>query len=226
MRAVIEVWQSMDLCGKGICVTLVVMSVYMWGLILAKLAYLATVERGNKRLVDKFRPFQAQFARDYLQLFRDIPVNSDTPLYVLYRSVCDHLFSFERIRAADVEASEKLLDARLGEQAEKIEDGMTFLALTSTLAPFLGLLGTVWGILVAFRQMSTAGSAMMSAVGPGIAVALVTTVAGLVVAIPAITAFYYFRGRINKEVVSMETFCRELIARLERIIAEELEPQP
>ena len=91
MRAVIEVWQSMDLCGKGICVTLVVMSVYMWGLILAKLAYLSTVERGNKRLVDKFRPFQAQFARDYLQLFRDIPVNSDTPLYVLYRAVCDHL---------------------------------------------------------------------------------------------------------------------------------------
>ena len=223
MTAAYEIWASMDLAGKGICITLLIMSVYMWGVIFAKLAYLSTMEHGNKRLVDRFRSFQAQFARDYLQLFRDIPVNSSIPLYVLYRSVCDHLFSYDRIRAADVEACEKLLDARLGDQVEKIEDGLTYLALTSTLAPFLGLLGTVWGILIAFREMSTAGSAMISAVGPGIAVALVTTVAGLVVAIPAITLFYYFRGRINREVVSMELFCRELIARLERIIAEELE---
>jgi biopolymer transport protein TolQ len=104
---------------------------------------------------------------------------------------------------------------------EKIEDGLTYLALSSTLAPFLGLLGTVWGILIAFRQMSTAGSAMMASVGPGIAIALVCTVTGLLVAIPAITAFYYFRGRINREVVMIETFCRELVARLERVIAEE-----
>ncbi len=225
MGATIEIVQRMDMMGKGLCLVLMIMSVYMWGLILAKLMYLGTIERGNKRLVERFRPFQAQFARDYLQLFRDVPVNSSVPLYVLYRAVCDHLFSFDRIRAADVEAAEKLLDARLGEQAATIEEGLNYLALTSTLAPFLGLLGTVWGILIAFREMSTKGSAMISAVGPGIAVALVCTVAGLLVAIPAITSFYYFRGRINREIVSMETFCRELIARLERIISEEMEQQ-
>lgn len=223
MTAAWEIWQSMDMMGKGICLSLALMSIYMWGLIFAKLAYLSAIERGNKRLSERLRSFQAQYARDYLQLFRDVPVNATIPLYVLYRACCDYLFSYDRIRAADVEACEKLVDARLGEQVEKIEEGMTFLALSSTLAPFLGLLGTVWGILIAFRQMSVAGSAMIASVGPGIAVALVTTVAGLVVAIPAITCFYYFRGRINKEVVSMETFCRELVARLERAISEETE---
>jgi len=221
MNAAWEIWSSMDMMGKGICIVLAIMSVYMWGLIFAKLAYMSAIERGNKRMADRLRAFQAQYARDYLQLFRDMPVNSAIPLYVLYRVACDYLFSYDRIRAADVEACEKLIDARLGEQVEKIEDGLTYLALSSTLAPFLGLLGTVWGILIAFRQMSTAGSAMMASVGPGIAIALVCTVTGLLVAIPAITAFYYFRGRINREVVMIETFCRELVARLERVIAEE-----
>lgn len=221
MRAAWEIWQSMDVVGQGICLILAVMSVYMWGLIFAKSLSLGMIQRGNRRVLDRLRPFQAQYARDYLQVFRDFPVNATIPLYLLYRACCDHVFAFERIRVADVEAAEKLLDARLAEQVDIIEEGMSFLALTSTLAPFLGLLGTVWGILLAFRKMATAGSAMVTSVAPGIAVALVTTVAGLLVAIPAITAFYYFRGRINTEIARMETFCRELIARLERIVSEE-----
>ncbi|MCX7002658.1 MAG: MotA/TolQ/ExbB proton channel family protein [bacterium] len=221
MNAAIEIWVSMDLVGQGICIILAIMSVYMWGLIFAKYVSLGAIQRGNKRIGERLRPFQAQYARDYLQIFRDFPVNSTNPLYVLYRACCDHVFAYDRIRVADVQAAEKLIDARLAEQVDLIEDGMGYLALTSTLAPFFGLLGTVWGILIAFRKMSTAGSAMVTSVAPGIAVALVTTVAGLVVAIPAITAFYYFKNRINTEIAHMETFCRELVARLERIVSEE-----
>jgi biopolymer transport protein ExbB/TolQ len=66
----------MDMMGKGICIVLAIMSVYMWGLIFAKLAYMSAIERGNKRMADRLRAFQAQYARDYLQLFRDMPVNS------------------------------------------------------------------------------------------------------------------------------------------------------
>jgi len=221
MGAVIEVWNSMDIVGKGICIVLALMSIYMWGVILAKYLHLKEVDRGNKRVFDRLRGFNAQFSRDYLQLFRDYPVSSTIPLYVLYRACCDYIFTYDRIRAADVEAAEKLLDARVAEQVDGLEDGLSYLALTSTLAPFLGLLGTVWGILIAFRQMTTAGSVMVSVVAPGIAVALVTTVVGLVVAIPAVVAFYYFRGRTNKQLIMMENFSRDLVARLEHLISEE-----
>ena len=223
MGAAIEIWQSMDLPGQVICIILALMSVYMWGVIFAKLIHLGSVDRGNKRVFDRFRGFRAQFARDYLQLFRDMPVNSTIPLYVLYRACCDYIFTYDRIRATDVQAAEKMLDSRVAEQVQVLEDGMTYLALTSTLAPFLGLLGTVYGILIAFRLMTKAGSAMVNTVAPGIAVALVTTTAGLLVAIPAITAFYYFRGRIDKHVVLMEGFTSDLVARLERLITEEAE---
>jgi len=221
MQAIFEVWTQMDWIGRGICLLLIGMSIYMWGLIFAKYVYLNAVERGNQRIAERLRPFQAQFARDFLQLFRDFPVDSSIPLYVLYRACCDHLFAYDRLRVEDVQAAEKLLDARLADQVDQIEEGMSYLALTSTLAPFLGLLGTVWGILIAFRQMAKAGSAMVTAVAPGVAIALVTTVVGLIVAIPAITAFYYFRARTNRQIVIMESFCRELIARLERIVSEE-----
>jgi biopolymer transport protein TolQ len=224
MGTLLEVFQTLDLTGKIIVFVLLVMSVYMWGLIAAKWIYLNAVERGNQRLLDRLRSFDAQFARDYLQLMRDVPDSSNLPVYKLYRACCDHLFVHDTILPTDVIAAEKVLDARLAEQVADLEDGLTYLSITSMVSPFLGLLGTVWGIMVAFRKMTQHGSTTISTVAPGIAVALVTTVVGLVVAIPAVVAFYTFRQRVNRQLVMMETFGRELIARISRHVHMEVGP--
>jgi len=224
LSALIEIFQSLDIAGKLIIFVLAVISVYMWGLIFAKMLSLKTVDNGNKKIYARLRGFNAQFARDFLQLFRDFPENSAQPLYKLYRVCCDNLLVHDKISVEDVAATEKVIDSHIAEQVDALEEGMNFLSVTSTISPFLGLLGTVWGIMVMFRRMTQAGSSTISTVAPGISVALTTTIAGLVVAIPAAIAYYYFRGRVNKQLVLMEKFSRELIAKLQHLVQEENNP--
>ena len=221
LSALIEIFQSLDIAGKLIIFVLAVISVYMWGLIFAKLLSLKAVDSGNEKIYMRLRGFNAQFARDFLQLFRDFPESSVLPLYKLYRVCCDHLLIHEKITIEDIAATEKVIDSHIAEQVDTLEEGLNFLSVTATIAPFLGLLGTVWGIMVMFRRMTQAGSSTISTVAPGISVALTTTIAGLIVAIPAAIAYYYFRGRVNKQLVLMEKFSRELIAKIQRLVQEE-----
>lgn len=219
--ALIDVFQTLDIAGKIIIIILAIISIYMWGLIIAKWVALKTVERGNQKAFERLKAFQAQFSRDFVQLYRDFPETTALPLYRIYRAACDYLFTHDSITSADLNAAEKLLDASTAEQVNDLEEGLSFLSVTATIAPFLGLLGTVWGIMVSFRRMTQAGSTTISTVAPGIAVALVTTVVGLIVAIPAVVAFYHFRRRINSQLVVMETFSKELLARIGRCVAQE-----
>jgi len=223
LSALIEIFHSLDIAGKLIIFILAAISVYMWGLIFAKLISLKTIDQSNERIFKRLLGFNAQFARDYLQLFRDFPKSSASPLYKLYRVCCDNLLTREKVRPAEVASTEKLLDSYIAEQVDSLEEGLNFLSVTSTISPFLGLLGTVWGIMVMFRRMTQAGSSTISTVAPGISVALTTTIVGLIVAIPAAVAYYYFRGRINKQLVLMEKFSRELMVKLEHLILEEQE---
>ena len=221
ISSLIEIFQSLDIAGKLIIFTLAVISVYMWGLIFAKLISMKTIDLGNENIYKRLRGFNAQFARDFLQLFRDFPESSSLPLYKLYRVCCDNLLVHEKVRPEAIVSTEKLLDSYVAEEVVTLEEGLNFLSVTSTISPFLGLLGTVWGIMVMFRRMTQTGSSTISTVAPGISVALTTTIAGLVVAIPAAIFYYYFRGRVNKQLVLMEKFSRELITKLQHLILEE-----
>ena len=223
LSALIEIFQSLDIAGKLIIFVLAIISVYMWGLILAKFLSMKTIDLGNEKIYKRLRGFNAQFARDFLQLFRDFPESSSLPLYKLYRVCCDNLLVREKVRPEAIVSTEKLLDSYVAEEVVTLEEGLNFLSVTSTISPFLGLLGTVWGIMVMFRRMTQTGSSTISTVAPGISVALTTTIAGLVVAIPAAIFYYYFRGRVNKQLVLMEKFSRELITKLQHLILEEQE---
>ncbi len=223
MGAIFEIFRSMDIVGKIIVVLLAGMSVYMWGVIIAKRTFLISVDRGNKIIYKRFKEFKARFARDYLQVFRDFPDNSKMPLYALYRECCDTVFASDKLRNEDVDDAEKLLDTKMAEEVNRLEEGLSFLSVTSTIAPFLGMLGTVWGIMVSFRKMTQVGSTTISTVAPGIAIALVTTIVGLIVAIPAVCAFFYFRAKIDKELVLMEKFSKEIIVKVGRLVSLESE---
>ena len=130
---------------------------------------------------------------------------------------------WDKLRNEDVDDAEKLLDTKMAEEVNRLEEGLSFLSVTSTIAPFLGMLGTVWGIMVSFRKMTQVGSTTISTVAPGIAIALVTTIVGLIVAIPAVCAFFYFRAKIDKELVLMEKFSKEIIVKVGRLVSLESE---
>jgi biopolymer transport protein TolQ len=104
----------------------------------------------------------------------------------------------------------------LATQTSLLEKGLTFLATTGNASPFIGLFGTVWGIMTSFRSIGMKGSATLAVVAPGIAEALIATAAGLAAAIPAVVAFNYFTRRIRSFQVEMGSFNSDLIGVLER----------
>ncbi|HMK56492.1 MAG TPA: protein TolQ [Dissulfurispiraceae bacterium] len=96
-------------------------------------------------------------------------------------------------------------------ESARLERYLHFLATTGSTTPFIGLFGTVWGIMNAFTGIGTAGSASLAVVAPGIAEALVTTAMGLAAAIPAVIAYNYYLSRINRMIINMEDFSEELV---------------
>jgi biopolymer transport protein TolQ len=114
--------------------------------------------------------------------------------------------------------SRTLRHASMKEVAQQ-EHYLIFLATTGNVTPFVGLFGTVWGIMNAFTSIGQAGSANLGAVAPGVAEALITTAAGLGAAIPAVVAYNYFLNRVRRQATEMELFGLEFLTLAERILA-------
>ena len=113
--------------------------------------------------------------------------------------------------------SRTLRHASMKEVAQQ-ERNLIFLATTGNVTPFIGLFGTVWGIMDAFASIGQAGSANLGAVAPGVSEALITTAAGLGAAIPAVIAYNYFLNRIRRQTTEMELFGLEFLSLAERIL--------
>ena len=96
-------------------------------------------------------------------------------------------------------------------EAQRLQAHLTFLATTGSTSPFIGLFGTVWGIMNAFRSIGASGSASLAVVAPGIAEALITTAAGLAAAIPAVIAYNGYLGRTQRMIVEMEAVSEQLL---------------
>lgn len=114
--------------------------------------------------------------------------------------------------------SRTLRHASMREVAQQ-ERYLIFLATTGNVTPFIGLFGTVWGIMNAFSSIGQAGSANLGAVAPGVAEALIATAAGLAAAIPAVVAYNYFLNRVRRQATEMELFGLEFLTLAERILA-------
>lgn len=102
------------------------------------------------------------------------------------------------------------MERTVAEEGEQLRNYLVFLAITTMVSPFLGLLGTVWGIMIAFLDIAARGSANISVVAPGIADALITTIVGLAVAIPAVVGYNYFSNRIRQIMDKCDNFSLEL----------------
>jgi biopolymer transport protein TolQ len=120
------------------------------------------------------------------------------------------------LSSAQLEVLRLVLEKEEGEERDEMARGLQWLAVIATVSPLLGLLGTVLGVMNSFIGVASAGSANISAVAPGIAEALITTVAGLVVAIPAAMAYSYFAGRLQLFMSELEGFSSEFIGTLAR----------
>lgn len=214
--------------GKGIVLLQLAGSVVMFTFIFGKLREFAGLEKASRRVVR-----DVMGSRQLLDHYLTRQDNGHTPLENIYWCMCDRLVRQlpleirNRVLGRDASVAVTLTeeqidlvksigDHMLDEEAMRVEWGMGAIATVVALAPMLGLLGTVWGVLDAFADMGAAGSATIATMAPAISSALVTTVVGLLVAIPGIACHNHLSAKMRKLMSDMEGFLDDLSGRIAR----------
>ena len=196
--------------AKGVLSILFLCSVFSWGVILYKYFVLRRADSENRRFLSAFAK-----AGDLAELQRMAIRLREGPLSLLF------LEGFKRWnldggvdgnhRMEQVKGLERLLRGGIQDEIIQQERYLPFLATIGGVTPFIGLFGTVWGIIDAFAEIGRSGTANIAAVAPGVAEALITTAAGLATAIPAVVAYNFFVGKLRRMESQMEVFSAELI---------------
>ncbi len=185
---------------KAVLLILLFFSVFSWAIIFYKHRSLSAASRESASFLRAFRA-----GSDVKGLFATAKPLTLSPLANVFKSVYleEGHINKDEIR--------RLLRRYEALEAAKLESYLTFLATTGATTPFIGLFGTVWGIMNSFRGIGAAGSASLTIVAPGIAEALITTAAGLAAAIPGVVAYNYYLSRARRLIIEMEDFSEELL---------------
>jgi biopolymer transport protein TolQ len=218
-----QVLQHVLLAGpivKLVLLVLIGFSVVSWAIIFMKIKMFRGIDG-----------IQAEFARAFAEgkalpaLYEQAEKGKKAPMTEVFRAGYIELTRIHRERGETppggrfpVENVMRAMHKTTHEQVGVMEELLPFLATTGSATPFIGLFGTVWGIMNAFSGIATQGSASLATVAPGIAEALVATAAGLVAAIPAVIAYNYFLNRIRSIHTRIDSFTVEFINFLDRKI--------
>ena len=201
--------------GRIIVLLLFAISVVSWTVIVVKFGAIRKAERASKQFLRIFRNSSSENVFN-LCIKRDEKYKF-SPVFQVYKQGCEKVNSIgENITSSDLKYIEKTLLSSISDSFFKLERFLGFLATTAGVSPFIGLLGTVWGILNVFLQVSLQGTASIGTVAPGVAEALITTVAGLVVAIPALVAYNFFSNRLRVLSIETDNFVGEFLSLAER----------
>jgi biopolymer transport protein ExbB/TolQ len=213
------IWGQSTTEAQVIIIFLLVFSIFSWSVMVAKGVQMRRAKRLNRLFDSEFRK-----QKSVLEIF-DRKVNvEDCPIFVVYREGCTE--ADIRLKAADgnrkpnlsiksMEHLKRTLEGAVASQSLKLESGLILLALAVSGAPFLGLLGTVWGVMSAFSYVAMLGKADLATMAPGVAAALITTVAGLLVAIPSMFGYNYLVHNLRVLTVELDNFAQELVSKLE-----------
>jgi biopolymer transport protein TolQ len=207
-----------DIVVQLILLLLVFFSVFSWAIIFFKRKTIRAAVKQSDRFLDAFR--RSKSLPDVSEAAKKLRAS---PLAVIFLAGNKELAYQSKSSAGNGWSSEKteslnraLLKASNAEVA-RLEKMMFFLATTGSVSPFIGLFGTVWGIMISFIRIGAMRSASLQVVAPGIAEALIATAVGLFAAVPAVIAYNYFLGRIKDLIGTMEDFSLEFLSIAERL---------
>jgi len=226
-------FEHATIAGKLVLLLLAVASIFSWSVMLTKLRLIQFARKQNARFLGAFRQ-----DRQPLRLFEKNARFPGSPNFNVYLAGCDeiafHLLGSPEVDdtfRARLEIADKIsppqmgavtaaMERAVGETALALESQMILLATAVSGSPFLGLLGTVWGVMDAFTGVAEAGAPNLAAMAPGVSGALITTGTALCVAIPAMFGYNFLLTRIRGMIVEMENFAAELASDLEHKFVE------
>ncbi len=224
-EGILSMVSGSGLVVQGVLYILILSSIVSWGVIFYKLRQLSVARKQSARFIEIFWD-----TKNLTQIHTASQELRDSPVAQVFRSGYQELVRLTRSRRqagpatgdnedtdlGGVENVERAIKRAIRQEVTKLERALTFLATTASATPFIGLFGTVWGIMNAFRGLSTTQSSSIQAVAPGIAEALIATATGLVAAIPAVIAFNHFARQIRVLHADMENFSSEFLNIAER----------
>ncbi|MEO0072754.1 MAG: MotA/TolQ/ExbB proton channel family protein [candidate division WOR-3 bacterium] len=217
-QGVFSIFWNLGLFAKFIVITLVVFSVISWAIIIKKFFDFRKVKKSNDALRAIFN--SRTCVTELFSIVQEFPNSPLARLLTAAKKEHTRLLNLNNPNEHNLvllnasESISKEIDIIL----EELEEKLGFLATCGSVAPFLGLLGTVWGILSAFLNVRHVPIVTLQTIAPGIADALVTTVVGLLVAIPAVIAYNYFIGQIKRFNTEMDVWQTEIMNDLRQIL--------
>jgi biopolymer transport protein TolQ len=220
-----EVWQLLTNTGpvaRLVLLMLLGFSILSWAIIIRKVRIFRAAQRESREFLKVFRQSKKlSEIRAFCNMLKESPL----PGVFLsgYREIEAQATVTEnpgKPRIRSLEAVRRALQMGASTELSRLEDWLVWLATTGGVTPFVGLFGTVWGIIDAFHGLATAGTASLHSVAPGIAEALITTAAGLFTAIPAVIAYNIFLQRIKDFGTQMDDFALEFLNMTERYFTE------
>jgi biopolymer transport protein TolQ len=207
--------------GKLTIGVLVLVSLFSWMVIVSKTLQLSRASRVSKRFFAAYRA-----TRNPLDLYRSAKTFEGAPAYELYSAAVEELNHYlatppaaegggQRISSSAFESIRVTVEEAAIGEAQNLEKGMTVLSTAVAGGPFIGLLGTVWGVMETFAGIARVNSASLTAMAPGVAGALIATVTGLLVAIPAMFAYNFMVTRIRSFTQELDGFAIRFVTQIE-----------
>jgi biopolymer transport protein TolQ len=196
--------------AKVVVFILFVFSLVSWAIIFYKWRQFSKVEQDGERFLRVVKDSDS-----FKRLTNTYRENPESPFYRLlittYKETALRQKDSLDVRPETVPAVENILKIAISEEMEKLESRLSFLATTANTAPFIGLFGTVWGIMDSFREIGVRGSTSLAIVAPGISEALIATALGLATAIPAVLGYNYLVGRLRRLTSKLENAASHII---------------
>ena len=195
-----------DFIVKSVILMLIGCSIYSWAVIIEKFRLFKKINLESEEFEEKF--WKSKSAETF---YNSLPADVENPTALLFKDTMQSLLKAKSKTNLN-ERMASVLEVNIEKQISKIDKGFTFLATVGSTAPFIGLFGTVWGIMNSFQSIAISRNTSLAIVAPGIAEALFATALGLLAAIPAVVAYNKFNNDSKKYSQRLENFSKRFLS--------------
>ena len=204
--SIMKLFVRADIIVKSVIIILIASSIYSWAVIIEKIRLFKKINLSTEEFETKF--WKSKSAESF---YNSLPSGNNDPMANIFRNSMQVLLKSKRSSNLEEKMS-RMLEVSIEQQMEKIEKSYTFLATVGSTAPFIGLFGTVWGIMNSFQSIAISRNTSLAIVAPGIAEALFATALGLLAAIPAVVAYNKFSNDSKKYLQKLENFSKRFLS--------------
>ena len=204
--SILNLFIRADIIVKSVIIILIAASIYSWAIIIEKYRLFKKINKSSEEFENKF--WKSKSAESF---YNNLPQNIDDPMANVFKDTMQVIVK-AKSKSNISNRLESMLEVSIEKQMNTIEKSYTFLATVGSTAPFIGLFGTVWGIMNSFQSIAISRNTSLAIVAPGIAEALFATALGLLAAIPAVIAYNKFNSDMKRYISRIDNFCKRFLS--------------